>query len=174
MAERRKSKDVTARSIALAPTHRLLMSGSGKKRNVSKLAAKEAKVAVKEYLKDLSRKLKTRAGDLERKTITLKMVVREACSGCNGVTETDVKKGHQGDSKGYALAGVVKTVKKYCGNMNIADDAKKGLLAAAEAYCRNLGLLCGKMLDSSSDNDKGRRKTIKSRDVKQAISIASM
>ncbi|HMP28152.1 MAG TPA: hypothetical protein PKD85_01045 [Saprospiraceae bacterium] len=113
-----------------------------------------------------------RANDLGKKTVTLDMVIRESV-GCNGVTEKDVRTGHQGEMKGFSLAGVVRTVKKSC-KLRITEEAQHGLLAAAEAYCRYLGSLSGKMVDSSSEKEKGRRKTIKSRDVKHAIEIASM
>jgi histone H3/H4 len=147
-------------AIALAPCHRLVKEGAGKL-NVSDLAGKAAKKAVKNYLKHVAEKSSAHAQEHGKKTVNLDMVVKAATRTCSGVSENDVRRGHQGGEKGLAKAGVVRQFQKHC-KLRVTEEAKQGLLAAAEAYCRSLGMRGSMMVKSA------KRKTVLARDLDAA------
>lgn len=146
-------------AIGLAPCHRLVKEGAGKLR-VAEDSSKAAKKAVKAYLKHVAEDCLKHAQQLGKKTVTIDMVVHAATKQCSGVSDGAVRMGHVGE-RGLSKAGVVRQFQKHC-KLRVTDDAKKGLLAAAEAYTKSLGVR-GAMLVSSAG-----RKTVLARDLEHA------
>jgi histone H3/H4 len=153
-------------SIGLAPCHRELAAGAFEDARVSKLAAKAAKKAVKELLARAARDLAERASLMKRKTVSAEMVEAVLVGKCEGITRSDLIKGHKDKKRGLSQAGVVRTVKKHT-DLNISEDAKKALVGAAEAYLRSLGQRAGMLARA------GKRSTLLENDVKSAKQMLS-
>lgn len=160
MAERKVRRD----AIGLAPCHRLVKAGAGKLR-VAEDSAKSAKKAVKGFLKRVADDAVKHAHQAGKKTINLDMVIHAATKQCSGVTEASIRSGHVGE-RGLSQAGVVRQFQKTANKMRMTDEAKKGLLAAAEAYCMSLGKRAAMIVDAAG------RKTVLDRDLKKADALA--
>lgn len=156
MAERKVGR---RDAIALAPCHRLVKEGAGKLR-VAEDSGKAAKKAVKSYLKHVAEDCLKHAQSHAKKTINLDMVVHAATKQCSGVSESAVRAGHVGE-RGLSKAGVVRQFQKAC-KLRVTDEAKKGLLAAAEAYVKALGMRAAMIVSAAN------RKTVLDRDLEKA------